>query len=205
MATFYGNYDDFSLDYSMKKFIILTLLVFSHLSFASIKLKTGDILLQPLHCWACNLIEAETESIYSHIGVVIKVENETVFVAEAFMKVRVVSFSEFNKKTQKGLKLKVMRPAYVSNELYKTYLRKFDGLPYDSGFLWDDKKIYCSELLNKLFDEVGMLYPQEIPMVFKHNREYWLKFFKGHIPDGELGIAPKDYDDESLYEFIGEI
>jgi len=190
----------------MKKLLIFLFVILINFSaYAKLILKTGDILLQPLHCWSCNLIEAETESIYSHIGVVIKTYKDDVFVAEAFGKVKIVSFDEFNKKTQKGLKLKVMRPRFVASDLYEIYLKNFHGLPYDSGFRWDDSKIYCSELLNKLFMKAGMLYPIEIPMTFTHNREYWLKFFKGNIPDGELGISPRDYDDESLYEFIGEI
>ena len=96
--------------------VVFIAIIFSINSYAlelSLKLRSGDILLQPLHCWACNLIEAETESEFSHIGVVTKVENGEVFVGEAFTKVREVTLEEFNSKTQKGLKLKVMRPYFI--------------------------------------------------------------------------------------------
>lgn len=189
----------------MKKinYIVLTLLI-SFQAWA-IELKVGDILLQPLHCYSCNLIEAETQSEFSHIGIVIKIEKKIIYVAEAFGKVKMIPFDEFHKKTQKGLKLKVMRPYDVTDNLLETYLNYFDGLPYDSKFLWDDDKIYCSELLQKLFVKVGMLTPKERPMTFTHNRELWFKFFRGEIPDGKLGISPVDFDDDTFYKYIGDI
>lgn len=176
-------------------------------SLRSSDLKVGDILLQPLHCWACNLIEAQTQSEFSHIGVVshISQKEKKVFVAEAFMKVREIEFNEFNKKTQKGLSLKVYRPGYVAIDFRKTFKSTFENLAYDSGFLWDDEKIYCSELLYKLFRDSNMKVPEALPMKFDVNREHWEKYFKGHVPEGEIGISPADFDDESLYEFIGYI
>ena len=68
------------------KSIIITLL--SIQSLFALDLRPGDILLQPLHCRLCNLIEAQTDSIFSHIGIVI---NEKSDVAEAFSKVRKVT------------------------------------------------------------------------------------------------------------------
>ena len=183
-------------------------IIFSINSYAlelSLKLRSGDILLQPLHCWACNLIEAETESEFSHIGVVTKVVDGVVFVGEAFTKVREVTLDEFNSKTQKGLKLKVMRPYFISDDLSKIFDSKFKDLPYDSGYLWNDDEIYCSELLYKLFESLNMVTPKALPMTFTHNREYWFKYFKGNIPDGIIGISPRDFDDEKLFKFIGHI
>lgn len=184
--------------------ILIFLLVTTFNAFA-LELKSGDILLQPLHCWACNLIEAETKSEYSHIGVVTKVKDGVVYVGEAFLKVREIPLEEFNSKTQKGLKLKVMRPYFSSPSLSKNFDTFFKGLPYDSAYLWDDNKIYCSELLYKLFRSLNMTTPKALPMTFIENREYWYKYFKGSIPDGVLGIAPGDFDDEELFKFIGHI
>ena len=71
-------------------------------------LRVGDVLLQPLKCWACSLIEAEEETIYSHIGVVLALSPEIV-VGEAFGKVRKLSLAAFNAKTEPGQKLTVIR------------------------------------------------------------------------------------------------
>jgi hypothetical protein len=167
------------------------------------ELKIGDVLLQPLHCYACNLIEAQTKSEYSHIGVVVAFENDEFMVAEAFGKVRVVSFEEFNKKTQKKLKLEILRPHYVSDELYKNYLINFDGLPYDSAFLWDDKAIYCSELVQKLFAISGMVTPMARAMSFNINRPLWDRYFRGQTPEGLLGISPEDFKQSKLFQELG--
>ena len=184
----------------MRLFILL--ITFSFTSW-SLELKVGDILLQPLHCYACNLIEAQTQSEYSHIGVVIKKEEGNVFVAEAFGKVKVVSFKKFNQKTQKGLMVEVLRPRYVNHEIYTTYLNYFDSKPYDSNFLWSDEKIYCSELVQKLFVKLSMTAPKEKPMTFDINRELWDKFFRGNTPEGHLGISPVDFKNSNLYIELG--
>ena len=166
-------------------------------------LKVGDILLQPLHCYSCNLIEAQTRSEYSHIGVIVSSSKGQILVAEAFKKVRVVSLKEFNKKTQKGLKLEVLRPHYVSDNLYRDYRENFDGLPYDSMFLWGDESIYCSELVQKLFAKSGMLTPNPKPMSFDTNPEYWDRYFRGETPRGKLGISPEDFKLSKLFVELG--
>ncbi len=182
--------------------LIILIICFSQLAW-SLDLKVGDILLQPLHCYACNLIEAQTQSEYSHIGVVIKKENQEVFVAEAFGKVKVVSFDEFNKKTQKGLRIEVLRPRYVHSEIYATYREHFDSKPYDSNFLWSDDKIYCSELVQKLFHQLNMTVPKAKPMTFDINRALWDKYFRGNTPEGHLGISPADFKTSNLYKELG--
>ena len=188
------------------KIIILALALISS-SVCAKHHKKGDILLQPLHCWSCSLIEAQTKSIYSHIGVVID-DSQEVLVAEAFITVRKQTLKEFMAKTQKGQKIKVLRPTFVPESILETFVLKYEGLKYDSAFLWDNVKegkelIYCSELVYKLFDDLNMPVPHIFPMKFDINREYWIKYFKGNVPDGKEGISPAAFDDESLYEFAG--
>src|SRR5690606_9179550 len=78
-------------------------------------LKNGDVLLQPLHCYLCNLIEAQTNSPYSHIGIVIQSEQK-VYVLEAWQTVRLTPLDEFLAKTQKGQKVKVLRHRFLTQE-----------------------------------------------------------------------------------------
>jgi hypothetical protein len=181
----------------------IILLLLSTFTFASTELEVGDILLQPLHCYSCNLIEAQTESEYSHIGIIVSKRGDDFMVAEAYGSVRLVSFLEFNKKTQKGLALEVLRPHYVSRSLYINYLNTFDGLPYDSNFLWDDESIYCSELVQKLLSISGMVAPAERPMSFDVNPDYWDRYFRGSTPRGKLGISPGDFKESNLFIELG--
>lgn len=187
-------------------FIFMLLISFN----ASASLKVGDILLQPLHCWACSLIESQTKSEYSHIGVVIKIELDQVFVAEAFQKVKLVTLEDFMAKTQKRSSVKILRPSFVSPYLYQTFIDHYLGLNYDAGFLWNNtdelgEKIYCSELVYKLFSDLGMHTPRLDPMVFDVNRVHWERYFQGNIPDGELGISPEDFNQDDKYFLMGFI
>lgn len=188
------------------KLLVLISLFFSFQAHS--KLKVGDILLQPLYCWSCSLIEAQTKSEYSHIGVVIEIKKNDIYVAEAFHKVRKVTLAEYLSKTEKGSAVKILRPYFVSQNLLQIYNKEFDGLNYDRDFRWNNfdsmgEKIYCSELLYKLFKRAGMHFPKSQRMRFDVNREYWLKYFRGNIPDGEVGVSPEDFNKESKYTLIG--
>lgn len=168
----------------------------------SLDLKEGDILLQPLHCRLCNLIEAQTNSEYSHIGIYLG-DGE---VAEAFISVRRVSLKEFMKKTQKNLKVKVIRPSFSTPNLKELFVKKYEGLSYDNSFLWNNfdlkgEKIYCSELVYKMLEPYSGNTPYPVPMSYNVNREQWYKFFKGNIPDGKIGISPAAFD--YFYETVG--
>lgn len=205
----------------MTKLIIFTLLLgtFHSTLFAQVKLQTGDILLQPMHCWACGLIEAEEETIYSHIGMAFVV-NDEVYVTEAYGKVRKVSFADFNKKTQKDQRIKVLRFRNEelqleffkrNSELIDLYEREFDGLDYDSQFLWNNfdsngnEKLYCSEFISKFLQAAFQLETPIKRMHFEKNREGWIKFFKGNVPDNMWGNSPGDFERSDLFYEVGEI
>jgi len=205
----------------MTKLLSLIAVLFSLVAQAQdpIVLRPGDVLLQPLKCWACSLIEAEEETIYSHIGVVIAVEPE-VLVGEAFGTVRKIALAEFNTKTEPGQKLMVLRfrndelsadiqdtaPAFL--ELFN---QEFLGRKYDHDFRWNnfdeagEQKYYCSELVSKLFQAfVGIDTPIK-RMHFQQNRDSWTTYFRGNIPDNEWGNSPGDYERSELFYQVGEL
>ena len=200
-------------------FVLISTFSLSTWALDPIELKVGDVLLQPLKCWACTLIEEEEETIYSHIGVVIAVGPE-VIVAESFGKVRKLSLESFDAKTEVGQKLSVLRfrnddlvtdIQNSADSFMKIFDQDFEGAKYDHNFLWNNldengvESYYCSELVAKLFQAlVGV----EIPlkrMHFEHNRDQWSTFFKGHIPDNEWGISPADFDRSDLFYQVGEM
>jgi hypothetical protein len=185
----------------------------------ALELKVGDILLQPLDCWSCSLIEAQEKSIYSHMGLVIQT-TPTVEVAEALGVVRILSLKDFNSRTQKGQRLLVKR---FQNKLitanlerrqkeFRHYFKnKFENLKYDHEFLWDNfdehglEKLYCSEMISKLF--LGFL-AVEIPvkrMKFDINRDEWIRYFNGPPPDDEWGNSPATFEKSELFYDVGEL
>ena len=179
----------------------LSLLLISTASFA-LNLETGDVILQPLKCWSCSLIEGEEDSNFAHIGIVVKRENKT-FVAEAYGKVKLVSLEKFLEKTHPDKENKFLRLKTAENldklNLVKN-IEKLLGNPYDSGFRWDNfsngvEKIYCSELVYKVLNplvDFSDLAPKV--MHFGENPEMWDRFFRGNTPRGEIGISPEDFN-----------
>lgn len=200
--------------------IIFTLLiaVFTFSMGAATTLKVGDVLLQPLDCWSCSLIEDEEQSIYSHIGIVLSVD--PVMVAESRGKVQLVTFEAFNSLTQKGQNLSVLRLKHEGavgelqkkkEQLLALFRADFEGLKYDHDFLWDNfdqngnQKLYCSEMVAKLLQAFLGLDPIVKRMHFSRNRESWERYFKGQVPVGKWGNSPADFERSDLFYTVGEL
>lgn len=201
--------------------LILTLLSQSLWAYRP-ELQTGDVLLQPLYCRLCELIESEEQTIYSHMGLVIQREKET-FVLESFGSgVKIVTFDEFNKKTQKGQKLRQLRfknpqvANYLSEvtqtlRLLLVFKNKYEGLKYDEKFLWDNvdengkEKIYCSELVAKILNDImEWNYPIK-RMHFSRNVSEWDRYFSGNTPRDEWGNSPADFERSSEFVHLGDL
>lgn len=185
----------------MRQFLAL-FLVFSP-ALANGSIRAGDILLQPLDCWSCELIVGEEKSPYSHIALAL--DSKTVI--EAYGKVRIISLQEFLGKTGKDKKVLVKRSFFeFSEKELKIAASKIQNLPYDSKFLWDDETLYCSELVYKIlarFVEFTELAPK--PMHFDYKPEMWRRFFRGDPPVGELGISPGDFDRSTDFYTVKEL
>jgi uncharacterized protein YycO len=160
------------------------------------ELKAGDILLQPLHCWLCSLIEAQTNSPYSHIGIL----GADKKVYEAWGSVKATELNEFIAKTQKDEKIEVLRPVdkVDIDKMKEDFEILFEGNEYDRQFLWNNfdeqnrEKLYCSELVAKLLNLQGFKI-QARPMVYDVHLDHWERYFRGPAPQGELGISPADF------------
>ena len=184
------------------------------LALASSALAPGDVLLQPLQCWSCNLIEEEESSIYSHVGIVIST-TPTVQVAEALGKVKSLPLETFAARTEPGQTLRVLRlrnsRLHNSNLLAETFESEFNGLSYDHQFLWDNldpsnhEVLYCSELVAKLLERAWGVHISLKRMHFDHNPELWRRYFNGPPPAGEWGLSPADLERSTLFKTIGDL
>ena len=198
-------------------FLILALSSLSAVAAPSIQV--GDILLQPTDCWSCSLIEAEEESIYSHMGIVLQTEPE-IMVAEALGKVRLVPYSVFNSKTEKGQKIAILRYSNTDlvnhilahkDELLALFKSDFENLAYDHAFLWDNvdgngnQMLYCSEMVAKLLQAfLGIDTPIK-RMHFSKYPEQWDRYFKGNVPVGKWGNSPADFEKSDKFHIEGEL
>lgn len=197
--------------------LLITILLAGPLK-ASVELKVGDILLQPLDCWSCSLIEDEEQTIYSHMGIVLSLN--PVMVADSRRRVERQPLSSFNSITEKGQQIRVLRfrnekivDEFKNRSLDFAHLftTEFEGLAYDHDFRWNNldangnQKLYCSEMVAKLLqaflgiDTVGKY------MHFSRNPDQWARYFRGNVPVGLWGNAPADFERSDLFYVVGDL
>ena len=129
--------------------------------------REGDILFQVSTSGQGKAIQLATNSPYSHCGILFKDNNEWM-VFEGVQPVKKTPLTEWIKRGQHNIvvnkRLKnadhLLTPS-VQNRM-KMEANKFIGKNYDLTFEWDDERIYCSELVYKIYKrgagiEVGKL------------------------------------------------
>lgn len=123
-------------------------------------LKDGDILFQDTGGDLGEAIKIATKSKYSHCGMVIK-EGNSVQVFEAIGPVQYTSINEWVKHgTNNSFKAYRLKNAEVISPLqikaWKLKAIDYMGKAYDHVFGWNDDKIYCSELVWKMYKNIGI-------------------------------------------------
>jgi hypothetical protein len=121
------------------------------------QLRDGDILFQTSRSELSIPIQKATHSQYSHMGIVF-LKNGSPHVYEAIKTVQYTPLRKWIARGEGGhYVVKRLREAdriLTSQAVKKLRLagNKFEGKPYDSYFEWSDKRIYCSELVWKIYD-----------------------------------------------------
>jgi len=182
------------------------------------ELKTGDIILISFNCYECKLIEEETHSNYSHSGV-IQIKNGEVNVLQALTNVHAIKLSEFLKYKRKDTQSLILRAKeseliegeISQNEFEKVYQEKFKGLKFDSFYSWENfdeegrEKLYCSEFVSKFIDHFMIQPTIPRPMTYNLHLEFWKKYFKGNVPEGELGNSPASFLTDNRFLILGPL
>jgi hypothetical protein len=180
------------------------------ISISALELRPGDLLLQSVRCWVCSLIELETQSRYSHIAMVYAVDKDKVKIAEAyFPRVQLIELDEFLFKTNPNTKIKILRSKQaISVDQFQAAVQTYVGLSYDDQFEFETdivSKIYCSELVYRVYNDLNLASPALKPMNFERYYDYWEQYFTGEVPSGKLGVAPADFDQSDLFETMGNL
>jgi uncharacterized protein YycO len=165
------------------------------------ELKNGDIIFQTSTSTQSKAIQAATNSKYSHIGILYIQENEY-FVYEASSTVKMTPLNEWINNGFDG-KYVVKRIKDSENILTTDALKrmkkmgeKFKGKGYDQYFEWSDEKIYCSELVWKIYKqavniELGSLEKlSDFNLTAKEVQDKLNERYKGKIPYNEIVISP---------------
>lgn len=173
----------------------------------SFALKDGDIVFTGSSAGQGAAITAATGSPITHCGVVFKKDGSWM-VLEAVQPVRVTSLEIFMARAEKDA-FAVRRPkAELEPEAYQKaskWAAAQIGLDYDVRFAWDDKKLYCSELVWKFYQQAGIElcaprkfrdYDLQKPEVKKMIEQRYGSMDK--LPMDEKVVAPSDLLASSL-------
>ena len=176
------------------------------------KIKNGDLIFQTSLSGQSKAIQLATGSKYSHCGI-IYLENGQYFVFEAIQPVKTTLLDKWIARGENGhyviKRLKNADKVLTAGTLgkMKTEGEKFIGKNYDLTFEWSDDKIYCSELIWKIYQratglEIGQIqklkdFDLTVKAVQSKMRERYVYLNK--IPMNETVISPVAiYDSELL-------
>ncbi|MGK2858694.1 MAG: YiiX family permuted papain-like enzyme [Thermoanaerobaculia bacterium] len=177
--------------------------------------KSGDIVFHTSRSSQSQAIQLATHSRYSHMGVVY-VDDGKALVYEAVQPVKLTPLAEWVKRGESGhFVAKRLRNADTlltpkNLKRLKAEGRRFQGKSYDLYFEWSDDRIYCSELVWKMYHgalgiEVGRTQRLEEfdlsnAAVQAKIRERW----KGSPPKDEVVISPAAMFDSELLITVHE-
>lgn len=120
--------------------------------------RTGDLVFHRSTSTQAQAIARATGSPYTHVGVVLVIDDRPL-VLEAIEPVSLTPLQTWADRAADG-RITIRRLAdpalhtpVIRTRLVTAGLRSL-GTPYDAAFDWSDDRLYCSELIYKLFDEV---------------------------------------------------
>jgi len=164
-------------------------------------LRDGDIIFQSSQSDQCKAVQLATKSIYSHCGIIFKEGNEY-FVWEAVQPVRRTPLKTWIKHGEKDhfvVKRLQNYDEIINDNIIlkmKSVGKSFMGKDYDLTFDWTDDRIYCSELVWKIYDralgiEVGKLQQlKEFDLTHPLVKEKLKERYGKNIPLDGLVVSP---------------
>lgn len=176
-------------------------------------LRDGDIIFQTSQSRQCEAVRIATNSKFSHCGIIYDIKGEK-YVYEAVQPVKITPLKEWithgqgNSYLVKRLKNadSVLNPSVL--EKMKSYGSQFKNKDYDLYFEWSDQKIYCSELVWKIYKNGAGIELCELESLKNFNlendlvKEILKERYGNKIPLEEKVVAPSQLVDSPLLETV---
>lgn len=176
-------------------------------------LKSGDLIFQTSLSGQSIAIQLATNSKYSHCGLIYKDGNDY-FVLEAVQPVKRTRLDKWIARGQDGKyvikRLKNADQVLTPETLAKMrqVVDKFIGKNYDLTFEWSDDKIYCSELIWKVYErgagiEIGKLQKlNDFDLKNDAVKNKMKERYGDNIPKDEIVISPVSIFDSELLTIV---
>ncbi len=199
----------------VKRAVLLTFFLCPGLFADQVKYRNGDIIFQETRSGQAEAIKRATGSPYSHVGI-IYFQKKQAYVFEAVQPVKLTPHPEFirhgvqKKYVVKRLKnaASLLHPA-AEQKMYESG-KKHLGKNYDWVFGWSDEKIYCSELVWKIYQEglgVELSRPKKLKDFNLSDKIVQKKLSERYgkkIPYEEPVVSPGQLFDSPLLETVYE-
>ena len=183
----------------MRFIFIFSLLFASYTAIANYQPHDGDIIFQSSQSNQSKAIEQATNSPYSHVGIIF-IKNGKPYVFEAASKVIYTPLDKWiNRGKNKTYVIKRLKNHSLSQQeitSLKQVAHKFENKPYDIWFGWDDKYIYCSELVWKIYNRALKLKIGQLQTIKDFNlsspavKQKLKERYGNNIPYQETVISP---------------
>ncbi|WP_125719751.1 YiiX family permuted papain-like enzyme [Flavobacterium ustbae] len=176
------------------------------------KFKDGDLIFQTSESKQCEAVRIATNSKFSHCGIIYDI-NDKWFVFEAVQPVKLTPLEDWikhgrdNKYVVKRLKDdSVLKPEVLQK--MKDYSQQFDGKEYDAYFEWTDNRIYCSELIWKIYKNAAGIELSKLRELKDFNlkdprvQKILKERYGNDIPLEEKVVAPSDIADSDILKTV---
>ena len=173
------------------------------------EIKNGDLIFQTSLSRQSKAIQLATKSKFSHCGLIYK-DGDDFYVFEAIQPVKRTPLDKWIARGQDGKyvikRLKnadqVLTPKVIAK--MKQIGNEFNGKNYDLTFEWSDDKIYCSELIWKIYQratgiEIGKLEELgDFDLTNEVVKNKMKERYGDKIPTEEIVISPASIFDSEL-------
>ena len=175
--------------------------------------KNGDIIFQASLSEQSKAIQLATNSKYSHCGIIYR-ENGQFYVFEAIQPVKKTPIDKWiarGKDNHYVIKRLINADQILTAETLvnlKEEGNKFEGKNYDLTFEWSDDRIYCSELIWKIYQRATGLEIGKLQTLGDFNltnnlvKQILKKRYGNKIPLNEIVISPAAIFESELLETV---
>lgn len=175
----------------------------------NVDIQNGDFIFQHIPVPFADMIADMTHSQYSHCGIIVK-KAEGFVVLEAVGPVKETPLNEWISRGA-GRKFTVVRLKKEYQKYIPVIIREgyvFLHRPYDIQYEWDDKKIYCSELIYKaVLNSTGIVLADFVrlgDMPWQRYEKTIRQLAYGELPLEREMITPQSLVDSDKVDMIYE-